>query len=388
MSTKDQKFSTKLIHAKTHVEEPFGSVNVPIYQVTTFNQQKNNRYDYSRSGNPTREALEHTVASLENGTYGFAFSSGMAAISSVLCLLKSGDEIIVSHDVYGGTFRAVTQLFTNFNIKAVFANTTDIKEVEQYITEKTKAILFETPSNPFLHVTDIKEIVRVAKEHDLFTIMDNTFMTPYLQKPLDKGVDIVVHSATKYLGGHSDVVAGVAITNSEEFAGKIGFVQNAFGAILSPNDSWLLLRGIKTLKVRLDQQQKSALELAQWLSDNSQVDEVYYPGLPSHPQHNLASEQASGYGAIISFKLKDKEVAKETLNHVVLSSVGVSLGAVESILTHPATMTHASMPLEDKEERGITEHLLRISVGLEDVEDLKEDLKQAFEKAEKAFSYK
>jgi cysteine-S-conjugate beta-lyase len=352
---------------------------VPIYQVSTFHQDVDgsNRYDYSRSGNPTREALEQTVAQLEGGKAGFAFSSGMAAISSVLCLFQSGDEIIVSHDSYGGTYRVLTQLFSKFGIKTLFVDTTDIHEIEKAVTPHTKALYIESPSNPFLNITDIQKASAVAKEHGLLTIVDNTFMTPYLQQPLLLGADIVIHSATKYIGGHSDVVAGVVVTATEELGKEVKFVQNAFGAVLGPQDSWLLLRGLKTLKVRLAQQQKTAEQLAHWLKSHPLVEKVYYPGLAEHPHHELAKRQASGFGAIISFTVKDEELAHHFLKAVTLPSVGVSLGGVESILTHPATMSHASIPKGTREERGITDSLLRLSVGLEELEDLQADFAEA-----------
>ncbi|MDQ0244071.1 cystathionine beta-lyase [Bacillus fengqiuensis] len=375
------QFGTKLIHAKTDIGSHYGAVNVPIYQVSTFHQdvEADNRYDYSRSGNPTREALEQTVAQLEGGSAGFAFASGMAAIASVLCLFKSGDEIIVSHDSYGGTYRVLTQLFSRFGIKTLFVDTTDLTEIEKAVTPNTKALYIESPSNPFLNVTDIKEASVIAKKHGLITIVDNTFMTPYLQQPLALGADIVIHSATKYIGGHSDVVAGVVVTASEELGKEVKFVQNAFGAVLGPQDSWLLLRGIKTLKVRLEQQQQTAGKMAQWLKDHPLVEKVYYPGLTDHPHHELSKQQASGFGAIISFTVKDEEAAHHFLKTVSLPSVGVSLGGVESILTHPATMSHASIPKETREERGITGSLLRLSVGLEEAEDLQVDFAHALE---------
>ncbi|MBM7703303.1 trans-sulfuration enzyme family protein [Metabacillus iocasae] len=383
-SEENCQFGTKLIHAKTGIEGHYGAVNVPIYQVSTFNQEaedNHGRYDYSRSGNPTREALENTITHLENGEAGFAFSSGMAAISSVLCLFQAGDEIIVSHDIYGGTYRVLTQLFSRFGIKAVFVDTTNIEDVEKAITHATKGIYIESPSNPFLHITDIEKISLIAEEHQLVTIVDNTFMTPYLQRPIELGAHIVIHSATKYLGGHSDVVAGLVVVSTKKLASEVKFVQNAFGAILGPQDSSLVLRGIKTLKVRLDQQQKTAIKLAEWLNHHSLVEDVYYPGLIQHPHYALASKQASGYGAIISFKLKDEALTKHFLKTIKLASIGVSLGGVESILTHPATMSHASIPKEVREEKGITETLLRISVGLEENEDLQND----FERALKTF---
>lgn len=373
-------FGTKLIHAKTGIDGHFGAVNVPIYQVSTFNledETNGGRYDYSRSGNPTREALENTIAQLENGAAGFAFSSGMAAVSSVLCLFEAGDEIIVSNDIYGGTYRVLTRLFSKFGIKTTFVNMANVDEVEKVISGQTKAIYIESPSNPFLQVTDIKSVAALAKRYGLLTIVDNTFMTPYLQQPINLGADIVIHSATKYISGHSDVIGGLVVVSDERLADEVKFVQNAFGAILGPQDCFLFLRGIKTLKVRLDQQQQTALELAKWLEKQDDIEAVYYPGLKTHPDYELITEQANGYGAIISFKLKSNELAQHILKNVRLSSIGVSLGAVESILTHPATMSHASIPQEVREQKGITESLLRLSVGLEEYEDLREDFNNA-----------
>lgn len=379
-TTNKHSFGTNLIHAKTGIDGHFGAVNVPIYQVSTFNledETNGGRYDYSRSGNPTREALENTIAQLENGAAGFAFSSGMAAVSSVLCLFEAGDEIIVSNDIYGGTYRVLTRLFSKFGIKTTFVNMTNVDEVEEVISSQTKAIYIESPSNPFLQVTDIKSVAALAKRYDLLTIVDNTFMTPYLQQPINLGANIVIHSATKYISGHSDVIGGLVVVSDEKLADEVRFVQNAFGAILGPQDCFLFLRGIKTLKVRLDQQQQTALELAKWFEEQRDVEAVYYPGLKTHPDYELITEQANGYGAIISFKLNNDELAQHILKNVRLSSIGVSLGAVESILTHPATMSHASIPKEVRDEKGITESLLRLSVGLEEYEDLKEDFNNA-----------
>ncbi|SFG58776.1 cystathionine beta-lyase [Priestia megaterium] len=379
------RFGTNLIHANTGIDGHFGAVNVPIYQVSTFNQEdetNNGRYDYSRSGNPTREALENTIAQLENGYAGFAFSSGMAAISSVLSIFESGDEILVSHDTYGGTYRVLTRLFSKFGIKTTFVDTTKVEKIEEAITKDTKAIYIESPSNPFLQVTDIKAVASLAKERNLLTIVDNTFLTPYLQQPIDLGVNIVIHSATKYISGHSDVIGGLVVVSDEKLAEEVKFVQNAFGAILGPQDCFLLLRGIKTLKVRLDQQLKTALQFAKWLEEQSLVSRVYYPGLKGHPDHKLISEQANGYGAMISFQVQDEKVARHILQGVKLASIGVSLGAVESILTHPATMSHASIPKEVREEKGITDSLLRLSVGLEEFEDLKQDFNAVFQSLE------
>ncbi|WP_286886170.1 trans-sulfuration enzyme family protein [Aneurinibacillus sp. UBA3580] len=374
-------FGTRLVHAETVDERHHGALSMPIYQVSTFHQfslSEPGRYDYSRSGNPTREALEQAIADLEGGYAGFAFSSGMAAISSVFCLFKTDDEILLSDDIYGGTYRAITKLFPRFGIQAKFVNTTDINAVRDAITPATRAVFLESPSNPQMNITDIEAVCRLAKQHNLLTIVDNTFMTPYLQQPLRLGADIVVHSATKYIGGHSDVVGGLVVAAEKELAEEIGFIQNAFGAILGPQDSWLLLRGLKTLKVRMDQHEKSARRIAEWLDNHSAVERVYYPGLAHHPGHELAAVQAAGFGGIISFSLRNVEQVESFLNQITLPAIAVSLGAVESIVTYPARMSHASIPEAKRKQMGVTDTLLRLSVGLEEPDDLIHDFEQAF----------
>ena len=377
------KKGTRLLHTGVEVDPFTGAASVPIYQTSTFHQESIDRpgaYDYSRSGNPTRQALEDAMSVLEEGSDGFAFSSGMAAISSVLSLFKTGDRILVGRDIYGGTFRAVTKLFVRFGIETVFVDTTDLQEVEKQIDANTKAIYLETPANPLMQVSDIEATACLSEKYGLITIVDNTFLTPYFQKPLELGADIVVHSATKYLGGHSDVLAGIAVVKGEELAAELKFVQNAFGAVLSPQDSWLVMRGIKTLKVRLEQHQKSALEIAKWLKRRPEIKEVYYVGLEDHPQYQLSCRQTTGFGGILSFRLQTTEAAKNFLQHLKLPLLGVSLGAVESIITYPCCMSHAAIPNEKRNELGITEDLLRLSVGLEETEDLIQDLKQALDK--------
>lgn len=375
-------FGTKLVQAKPGSGRHHGALSTPIYQVSTFHQfslSEPGKFDYSRSGNPTREALEQTIAELEGGYAGFAFSSGMAAISSVFCLLSSGDEVLLSDDIYGGTYRAITKLFPRFGIRGKFVDTTDTQAVRSAITPATRAIFLESPSNPQMNITDIEEVSRIAKQRGLLTIVDNTFMTPYLQRPLELGADIVVHSATKYIGGHSDVVGGLVVAASQEISGEIGFIQNAFGAILGPQDSWLLLRGLKTLKVRMDQHEKNARQIASWLASRTEVKNVYYPGLPEHRGHRLALKQAKGFGGMISFTLGSAEQVERFLNNLTLPALAVSLGAVESIITYPARMSHASIPEEQRKQMGVTDTLLRISVGIEEAGDVIRDLEYAFQ---------
>ncbi|CEH31629.1 trans-sulfuration enzyme family protein [Aneurinibacillus migulanus] len=374
-------FGTKLVQAKPSSGRHHGALSTPIYQASTFHQfslSEPGKFDYSRSGNPTREALEQTIAELEGGYAGFAFSSGMAAISSVFCLLSAGDEVLLSDDIYGGTYRAITKLFPRFGIRGKFVDTTNTEAVRAAITSATRAIFLESPSNPQMNITDIEEVSRIAKQWGLLTIVDNTFMTPYLQRPLELGADIVVHSATKYIGGHSDVVGGLVVAASQEISDEIGFIQNAFGAILGPQDSWLLLRGLKTLKVRMDQHEKNARQIASWLASRSEVEAVYYPGLPEHPGHELALKQAKGFGGMISFTLGSVEQVEQFLHNLTLPALAVSLGAVESIITYPARMSHASIPEEQRKQMGVTDTLLRISVGIEDAEDVIRDFEQAF----------
>ncbi|BAU26017.1 cystathionine beta-lyase [Aneurinibacillus soli] len=376
----NSSFGTRLIHAQTGITEPYGAVNVPVYQVSTFDQRAlagDGLFDYSRSGNPTRKALENTIAQLEGGCAGFAFASGMAAISSVFCLLNQGDKVLISRDIYGGTYRVLTRLFPRFGIEPQFVDMTDLEAVTASITLETRMIFIETPSNPLMKITDIAAVSAIARQYGILTVVDNTFMTPYLQKPLALGADIVVHSATKYIGGHSDVVGGLVVVAEEDLAEEIYFVQNSFGAILGPQDSWLLLRGLKTLKIRLDQHQATALELARWLSEQPQIERVYYPGLADHPDHELAARQASGFGGIVSFEFHTEEEAESFLERTKIPALAVSLGAVESILTHPIRMSHASIPEEVRRAIGITGRLVRLSVGLEEAADLQADFAQA-----------
>lgn len=384
-------FETELLHNGNEIDPLTGAVGIPLYQTSTFHQnvEQPGEFDYTRSGNPTRKALENIIACLEGGSRGFAFSSGMAAISTVLLLFSRGDHLIVSQDVYGGTFRVLTQVFRRMGIETTFVDTTRIDQVEQAFRSNTKAIYVETPSNPLLKVSDLKEITGLAKKHQCLTIVDNTFLTPCYQQPLELGADIVIHSATKFIGGHSDVLAGLVVVKDNETADQLELLQNAFGAVLGVHDSWLVLRGLKTLKVRMEHSAKSAEKIALWLSRHPLVKKVYYTGLPSHEGHSLQCRQAKGHGAVLSFDVGSKEKALEVLKRVHLPVVAVSLGAVESILSYPAQMSHASMPPEVRQKRGITDGLLRLSVGLENVDDLIGDLAHAIEeKAVVSFSGK
>ncbi|KKM11291.1 cystathionine gamma-synthase [Clostridiales bacterium PH28_bin88] len=376
------QFSTKLLHPGCETDQVTGAVSVPIYQVSTFKQPSVDHpgeYDYARSGNPTRRALEETIAQLEGGVKGFAFASGMAAISSVFCLFNTGDHLVVCQDVYGGTYRVLTRLFNRFGIQATFVDTTDLDKIRRAIRDNTRALYLETPSNPLMKITDLAGAVGLARERGLLTIVDNTFMTPYLQRPLELGADIVVHSATKFLGGHSDLVAGLVAVKEERLAREVGFVQNSLGAVLGPQDSWLLMRGMKTLQVRLDREQETAGKIAEWLAGRPEVTRVYYPGLIDHPGYGLHRRQAKGPGAVLSFELSTPELAWQVMERVQLPALAVSLGAVESILSYPVTMSHAAIPPAERHALGITDSLLRLSVGLEDADDLVADLAQALE---------
>lgn len=367
------KFGTRLIHSGHKADPSTGAVSVPIYQTSTFAQESVDhfgKYDYARSGNPTRDALEETVAQLENGTRGFAFSSGMAAISSALLLFSPGDHLVVCEDVYGGTFRVLTTLFNRMGIESTFVDATDLKNIEAAIRPSTKGMFLETPSNPLLKITDLAGAARIARERGVLTLVDNTFMTPYFQRPLDLGCDIVLHSGTKFLNGHSDVICGFAVVKDKELGKRLGFIQNAFGAILGPQDSWLVLRGLKTLKVRMEESQAGAVAVANWLHGQKRVPEVFYPGLVDHPGHEVHSCQSSGPGAVLSFKLESVELTRRLLEGATLAAFAVSLGGVESIISYPAKMSHAAMPPEERAERGITDTLVRLSVGLEDPEDM------------------
>ncbi|MEI4789531.1 cystathionine beta-lyase [Bacillus sp. FJAT-53060] len=382
MTTHDWTLETKLVHNAFKTDRSTGAVSVPIQHASTFHQSSFDefgQYDYSRSGTPTRQALEDTIAALEGGTRGLAFASGMAAISTAFLLLSKGDHVLVTRDVYGGTFRMITQVLSRFGIEHTFVDMTDLNEVKQGIQSNTKVIYMETPSNPTLNITDIQGVVQFAKEHDCLTFLDNTFLTPALQRPLFLGVDVVLHSATKFLSGHSDVLSGLAVVKDEELGEELYQLQNSFGAVLGVQDCWLVLRGLKTLQVRLEKASQTALELASFLKEHPAVKKVYYPGLDDHPGAQIQRKQASGAGAVLSFELENKAAVKELVASVTLPVFAVSLGAVESILSYPAKMSHAAMPKEEREKRGITDGLLRLSVGIENGEDLKHDFKQALD---------
>ena len=374
--------ATQLIHS-IPVDPLTGSVSVPIYQTSTFVQEApgvNKGYDYARSGNPTRAALEHILAKLENGSTGIAFGSGLAAIDAVLKLLKSGDEIVAVDDIYGGAFRLFTHVYEKFGIKVHYTDTTDAANVFNAITPNTKLIWLETPTNPTLKISDIKAIAKIAKLHGCWLCVDNTFASPALQQPLSLGADLVVHSATKYLGGHSDLIAGIVVAKEPALGEKIKFIQNASGAILAPFDCFLVIRGIETLHLRVLQHCKNAQAVAAFLETHPQVDKVFYPGLVTHHNHAIAKEQTSGFGGIVSFTLKEdtQEAATAFVTATKYFKLAESLGGVKSLLCHPAQMTHKSIPAEKRKAAGVADSLIRLSVGLEDVGDLIEDLAQSF----------
>ena len=380
MTDHDFSFETKLLHNQHKFDPATGGVSVPIQHASTFHQSdidQFGKYDYSRSGNPTREALEDIIAELEEGTHGFAFSSGMAAISTAFLLLSAGDHIVISEDVYGGTFRMVTSVLNRFNIEHTFVDMTDLESVKAAVQPNTRAIYIETPSNPLLKVTDISAVCDIAKKAGALSFVDNTFLTPALQKPLNLGADVVLHSATKFLSGHSDVVAGLAVVKDPELAARLGSLQNSFGAVLGVQDAWLVMRGLKTLSVRMEHSQKGAEKIAAYLKEQPLVKKVYYPGLADHPQHAIQKGQSLGAGAVLSFELESEEIFRSFVNTVELPVFAVSLGAVESILSYPAKMSHAAMPADEREKRGITNSLLRLSVGLENPDDLIKDFDAA-----------
>ena len=378
------KESTLLIHGGIDGDAATGAVNVPIYQTSTYRQRalgENTGWEYSRTGNPTRAALESLIAALEGGTHGFAFGSGMAAISAVLSLFKTGDRILLSKNVYGGTFRVLDKVFNHFGITYTIADTDDPARYEAEITPDVKAVIIESPANPLMTVTDIAAVSEISHRHGLLVIVDNTFMTPYLQKPLALGADIVVHSATKYLGGHSDVVAGLAVVNSKTLAERLAFIQNSTGGVLGPFDSFLLIRGIKTLAVRMDRHVENAEKAAAFLKAHDAVKKVYYPGLQDDPGYAVNSRQAKNGGVMISFELKEGYDIRKFFESLELVMLAESLGGVESLVCHPATMTHASIPADIRAKVGITDGLIRLSTGIENIQDILADLAQAIDRA-------
>ncbi|WP_319205099.1 PLP-dependent aspartate aminotransferase family protein [uncultured Ilyobacter sp.] len=381
---KDKFIDTKVVHGFKGYDEHTGAISYPIYQTATFRHPALNEstgYDYSRLQNPTREELENTVAGIEGAKAGFAFSTGLAAISTVLNIFSSGDHIIVSDDLYGGTYRLFEEVYNKYGISHSFIDTTEIKSVSDAIKVNTKAIFIETPSNPMMKVTDLSEIIKLAKANKALTIVDNTFLSPYFQNPILLGADIVVHSGTKFLGGHNDTLAGLVVLNDEEIIEKIRFLQNSIGGVLSPFDSWLILRGIKTLAIRMEKQQENAMKIAKWLKEQKdRVDEVYYVGLPEHKGHEISLKQARGFGAMISFTVKNVQAVEKILKSVKIITFAESLGGVESLITYPQTQTHASIPQEIRDRIGVTDKLLRLSVGIENAEDLIRDLDQAMSK--------
>ncbi|PGP14220.1 cystathionine gamma-synthase [Bacillus anthracis] len=371
---------TLLLHNQYKHDPQTGAVNVPIYNTSTFHQfdvDTFGKYDYSRSGNPTREALEDIIALLEGGTKGFAFASGIAAISTAFLLLSQGDHVLISEDVYGGTYRIITEVLSRYGVSHTFVDMTNLEEIKQNIKPNTKLFYVETPSNPLLKVTDIRAVSTLAKSIDALTFVDNTFLTPLFQKPLDLGADVVLHSATKFIAGHSDVTAGLAIVKDAELAQKLGFLQNAFGAILGPQDCSLVLRGLKTLHVRLEHSATNANKIAHYLQEHAKVQNVYYPGLQAHLGFDIQQSQATSAGAVLSFTLQSEDALRQFLSKVKLPVFAVSLGAVESILSYPAKMSHAALSQEARDERGISNSLLRLSVGLENVDDLISDFENA-----------
>ena len=376
------KFNTKVIHGGQIKEKAYGAVMPPIYQTSTYAQAspgEHKGYEYSRTQNPTRHALERSIASLENAKYGLGFSSGLSAIDAIMKLFKSGDEIISTNDLYGGSYRLFNKIYKKFGLKFIFTDLRDLSNVENLITDKTKLIWVETPTNPMINVIDIKGLSDICKSNNILLGVDNTFSTPYLQKPIDLGADIVMHSATKFLAGHSDVILGLLAVSNDELAEKLYFMQNSSGAICGPMDSFLTLRGIKTLHVRMDRHCENASKIAEFLDGHASVDKLYWPGLKQHRNHDVATRQMKNFGGMISFTVKNgnfEKVKKITSNFKVFT-LAESLGGVESLVNHPATMTHASIPKEERDKTGIVDSLIRLSVGIEDVKDLIDDLEQA-----------
>ncbi|MFD0872385.1 Cystathionine gamma-synthase/O-acetylhomoserine (thiol)-lyase [Chlamydia abortus] len=378
------KIESRLAQIGSISEPVTGAVSFPIYNATAFRHPRlgeSTGFDYSRTKNPTRTVLEEAIADLESGDAGFAFSSGMAALQTIFALFGQGDHLLVSLDLYGGTYRLIEQVLNRFGITASYVDTNRMDELEKYRTPKTKAVLIETPTNPLMMITDLRGVSEWAKRNGLLVIVDNTLLTPFFQRPLELGADIVIHSATKYLGGHNDVLAGLVVTKGKELSEKIGFLQNSIGAVLGPNDSWLLMRGMKTLALRMERHQFNALRIAQFLSEHPLVDEVYYPGLESHPDYELQNKQSSGNTGILSFKVKKARYIDPILRSIRLIAFAESLGGVESLMTFPAVQTHGDIPEEIRNRVGVDDRLLRFSVGIEHIDDLIADLTRAFEAA-------
>ena len=377
------KFETKTIHGLKYIDEEYNDWNNTISMASAYKTEefgKEQDFEYGRVSNPTRRKLEKLMAVLENGKHGYAFSSGMAAITSVFTKFKAGDHIILGTDIYGGTYRIITDIFAKFNLKYTFVDTTDLDKVKDAVKPETVAIFIETPSNPLLDITDIRGVVKIAKENGLLTIVDNTFLTPYLQKPLELGADIVVHSATNFLSGHHDIIAGVVVVNDDKLAEEVWFAQKAIGAILSPFDSWLLMRSLKTLKIRVDTAQNNTLKLLEFFRNHPSIEKVYSPIEDDNIGKEIHKNQASGIGAVFSFILKDKNKVKTFFENLKIATLAPSLGGVETLVTHPSTVTHSEMPEEEKNARGITNTMIRVAVGLENIDDLIGDFKNALEK--------
>ncbi len=375
-------FSTDAIHAGQEPDSATGAVSVPIYQTSTYVQEalgKHKGYEYARTRNPTRSALEANLAALERGKYGVAFASGMSAIHALVSLFQQGDHIVASRTVYGGTYRLFQQLWRRFGLEFSWVDTTDVEQLQDALRPNTRLVHVETPTNPLMSITDVSAVSRICEGAGVLLAVDNTFLSPYLQRPIELGAHIVVHSTTKFLNGHSDSVGGVLVVNDEELANRLYFIQNAAGAILSPFDSWLVLRGVKTLAVRMKAHEENGRQMAAFLARHPGIQRVFYPGLATHPQHELAKRQQDGFGAMITFETGDLDNARHVLNRVKLASLAESLGGVETLISHPASMTHASIPRQRRQSLGITDGLVRISVGIEDSEDLVADLKQALD---------
>lgn len=375
-------FQTDAVHAGQVSEPVTGAIMTPIFQTSTYVQETigtHKGFEYSRTQNPTRQAMEENIAVLENAKYGIAFSSGMAAISSIIELLEQGDHVICTDNVYGGTFRVFDTVFKKFGVAFSFVDTSDFQQIERACTDKTKLIFVETPTNPMLTLTSLKDLAELGKNRNMLTVVDNTFMSPYFQKPLDFGIDLVVHSTTKYLNGHSDVIGGIILTANEDLSAKLHFIQNAVGAVPGPMDCFLVLRATKTLALRMREHEKNSIALANFLEHHPKVDKIYYPGLESHPQHKLAKEQMSGFGGIISIELGSLKKSRRFAESLKIFALAESLGGVESLVEHPALMTHASVPIVERMKLGITDGLIRLSVGVEDEDDLIADVKQALE---------